>query len=226
MSIVKIDKNFGGKNLMSKKRISKRIISCFVLCALMISSIMGFAINSNAASINSRQRLDGTYVYYVSDESSLRKAINCVQDGDSIEFTNNIFCYGNLGVSKRITIDLRYYYLSFKWASYGLETHRDVTVKNGVIYGSNDSDSAVCIWNGNLKLENMSIFAGDCNSYAYYKGNGIYAYSSYSKIYMDYCYIQGGQNYQNSGIRSGKAVYGGTIISQGRGFVVVNGVCR
>ena len=197
-----------------------------MLCALIMSSIVGFEINSNAASINSRQRADGTYVYYVGDESSLRRALNYVEDGDCIEFTNNIFCYGNLGINKSITIDLRYYYICFKWASYGLETHREVNLKNGVIYGSNDSDSAVCIWNGNLRLQSMSIYAGDCNSYTYYKGNGIYAYSNSSRIYMNYCYIQGGRNYKYSGIRTGKAVYGGTIISEGMGFVAVNGVCR
>ena len=162
MSIVKIAKAFGGTNLMTKKRISKKIISCFVLCALMMSSIVGFAINSNAASLDNSQSGN---VYYAGDESSLRKAIGCARDGDCIELTDNIFCYGNLGINKSITIDFNYHYISFIWASYGLETHRDITLKNGVIYGSNDSDSAVCIWNNNLRLQNMSVYAGNCSTY-------------------------------------------------------------
>ena len=220
------------------RKVSKKIISCFMLCALMMSSIMGFAITSNAASVNSSKKTDGTHVYYVSNESSLRKALNCVRNGDCIEFTNNIVSSGTLYVSKNITVDLNYHSLRFEYTLYGLyiQVNSKATVKNGVIYGADNSRCAVEV-SGNLKLQNMSVFGGNhksgCSDWGAY-GNGIYVEYAFSKVYMNYCYIQGGNGYKKSSSndnQSGKAIYtngyrGDKIISEGMGYTAVDGICQ
>ena len=225
MSIVKIDKNFGGTNLMIKKRISKRIISCFMLCALMISSIMGFAITSNAASENNGK------VYYVGTPQELHDAAISTNDGDCIVFTNDIVCYESRYVHKNITIDFNNHSLKFRYKSRGLciDASWEVTLKNGAIYGANDSDSAVRIIGGNLNLQCMQIYGGDCKWGDYHKGNGIYSWSMFSKIRMKGCYVKGGDGYKkhdSNDNRTGKAIYGGKVIKEGMGYIAVDGICK
>ena len=225
---------------MTKKRISKKIISCFMLCALMMSSIMGFAINSNAADVdgNKSQRDNGTYIYYVGTQTSLEKAIRSARNGDCITFTDNIVCSSSISVCKNITIDFNYHSLTFtNETREGLRvlvrSNDSVTLKSGVIYGANNSDTAVYIWSGHLRLQNMSIFGGDkrgCGGY----GNGIYVTEpSWAKIYMNNCYIQGGSGYTKSSeySQSGKAIYtcgyiDVEIIREGMGYRAVDGICK
>ena len=212
------------------RKVSKKIISCFMLCALMMSSIMGFAITSNAASENSGE------VYYVNTRSSLESAVDKAHDGDCIEFTDDIVCDGNLRVSKRITIDLRYHSLTFKgmWAERGLITKNGPTLKNGVIYGADNSRSAIAVYGGELRLQNMDVFGG--NRQSDYTGSfahcyGIYAeftlpVPAYTKVYLNNCYIKGGNSYKNDNL-PGKAIFdeynGLGIISEGKGYIAVDG---
>ena len=216
---------------MSKKRISKRIISCFVLCALMISSIMGFAITSNAASISCRQRPDGTYVYYVDTQSSLGSVVRSVNDGDCIEFTDDIVYSGTICVRKNITIDFNHKSLRFINTSNGLyinvNKNKEVTLKNGVIYGANDSNSAVNARAGKVNFKCMDIYGGDCKHVDYSWGNGIYV-GVESKIYMDDCLVMGGNGYRkkdNYDIRTGKAISCGIVVSKGKGYTAIDGEC-
>ena len=209
---------------MSKKRISKRIISCFVLCALMISSIMGFAITSDAASANSGK------VYYVGTPQELNDAYCETKSGDYIVFTNDIVCYGDRYVGKNITIDFNNHSLKFKNGVDGLwiDVFGSATLRNGAIYGAPSSNSAVRICRGNLNLQCMQIYGGDSNCWRdYHYGNGIYACLSYSKIYMNSCcYIQGGNGYTKLDYRSRKAIYGGEVISEGKGYRAVDGIYK
>ena len=233
MSIVKIDKDFGGANLMIKKR----IISCFMLCALMISSIMGFAINSNAADVDSvkSQREDGTYVYYVNTESLLKNAVKSANDGDCILFTHSIICCDNLNIRRNITIDFNIHSLSFAgaFAYRGLVINSNTTLKNGSVYGATNASSAVEA-HGDIRLQNMCIFGGDRNSNwggNGGNGSGIWITRHHIKIYMDNCRIKGGHGYEKSE-QTGKAIYCSfyfknyKIISEGKGYIAVDGIYK
>ena len=215
------------------RKVSKRIISCFVLCALMISSIMGFAINSNAADLDGSksQRDDGTYVYYVGTPSSLRKAVKGANDGDCIEFTRDIVYSGTLYVSKNITIDFNYKSLRFINTSNGLfvkvDKSKEVTLKNGAIYGANDSNSAVYVRTGKVNFKCMDIYGGDCKYIDYSWGNGIYVCRD-AEIHLDGCLVMGGSGYRRGSyydVQIGRAIYGSKIISEGNGYTEIDGEC-
>ena len=213
---------------MTKERISKKIISCFMLCALMMSSIMGFAISSNAAVVDGSQ---GGKAYYVGTPWELNDAYLKAQDGDYIVFTNDIVCSGNRYVYKNIIIDFDYHSLKFTGGSDGLyiSVSRNATLRNGAIYGANDSNSAVRICGGNLNLECMWIYGGDCKYCSYNNGNGIYSNYSYNNIHMNGCCVKGGNGYRkgyNYNNQTGKAIYGGKVIKEGMGYIAVDGACK
>ncbi len=213
---------------MSKKRISKRIISCFVLCALMISSIMGFAINSNAASVNDSQ---GGKTYCVDKQSSLGEALRNSNDGDCIEFTDDIVYSGTIYVNKNITIDFNSKSLRFMNTSNGLyinvDKSKEVTLKNGSIYGASDSNSAVHARAGKVNFKCMNVYGGDCKHVDYSWGNGIYVCRD-AEIHLDDGLVMGGNGYRRRDsydIQTGEAIYGSKVISEGNGYTAINGEC-
>ena len=217
------------------RKVSKKIISCFVLCALMISSIMGFAITSNAADVDSGkiQREDGTYVYYVNTQSSFGKAVRNANDGDCIEFTDDVVYSGAIFVRKNITIDFKGSALRFVDTSSGLNIDVDkskgITLKNGAIYGANDSNSAVYIYDGKVSLKCMEVYGGNCKNADYYSGFGIFGESRFKEgrwiapeVYMDDCYIRGGNGYKARGM-AGYPTSHIEIISEGKGYTEIRG---
>ena len=218
------------------RKVSKKVISCFMLCALMMSIIMGFAINSNAADLDGSksQRDDGTYVYYVGTPSSLRKAVKGANDGDCIEFTRDIVYSGTLYVSKKIKIDFNLNSLKFINTLNGLYINvgkgKGITLKNGTIYGANDSNSAVYVNESKVNLKCMEIYGGDCKRTDYYWGNGIYV-DYESSIYMNDCFVMGGNGYKskNDGHyrTAGAAIsYKYGVTSDGKGYAQKDGVCK
>ncbi len=218
------------------RKVSKKVVSCFMLCALMMSSIMGFAINSNAADVDGSkiQREDGTYVYYVDTQSSLGEATRSANDGDCIEFTKDIVCSGIICVHKDITIDFNSKSLRFINTVDGLCINANgcekMTLKNGAIYGDNDSNSAVYVCGGPVRFKCMEIYGGDCKKADYYLGNGIYVDNN-STIYMDDCFITGGNGYKNNSDycfrTTGLAIRNrGKVIKEGRGYERKEGMCK
>ena len=214
-------------------KVSKKIISCFMLCALMMSSVIGFAINSNAADMDGirNQREDGTYVDCVNTQSSLGKAVRSANDGDCIEFIDDIVYCGSLYVNKDITIDFNDNSLRFINTSNGLyvnvDKSKEVTLKNGAIYGADDSNSTVHACDGKVNLKCMDIYGGDCKHVDYYWGNGIYVCPQ-SQICLDDCLVMGGNGYRkkdNYDTRTCKAIFYGKIISEGKGYTAIDGEC-
>ena len=238
MNTVKTVKDFGGIDLMSKKRISKKIISCFMLCALVMSSVMGLAINSNAASVDN---FDNVCMYYVSNERSLRNAVKRSIDGDSIIFTGDITCSGDLKVTNDVNFDFKGHSLKFIKSVNGLilQGNRKITLEGGDIYASEDSNSAVSLHSGAVSFKYMKVYGGNCSGYGTgdkgghyikYYGNALYCKSDELDVFVDGCYFQGGNGY-SKGIfrpsRTGKAIYGASILYVGTdGYVAVNGEYR
>lgn len=223
---------------MSKKRISKKIISCFILCALMMSSAIGFAINSNAASKND---FDNVCIYYVNNESSLKSAAKRAVDGDSIIFTGDIICNGDLKVTNDVNFNFRGHSLRFIKSANGLvlEGNNRINLECGDIYASKDSDSAVSIRSGDVSFEHMKVYGGDCSGYGTeekgghyirYYGNAVYCKSEKINVFVDGCYFQGGNGYSRGvfkPLRTGKAIYGVSILYVGTdGYNAVNGTYR
>ena len=227
-----------GTNLMSKKRISKKIISCFMLCALMMSSAIGLAINSNAASEND---FGNVCMYYVNNESSLRSAVKRAVDGDSIIFTGDITCNDDLKVTNDVNFNFRNHSLKFMKSANGLvlEGNKKITLEAGDIYASEDSDSAVSIHSGDVEFEHMRVYGGNCSGYGTedngghyikYYGNAVYCKSDKISVFVDGCYFQGGNGYSKGVFkpsRTGKAIYGVNILYVGTdGYIAVNGQYR
>ena len=223
---------------MSRKRISKKIISCFMLCALMMSSIIGLEINSNAASENDPNNV---CMYYVNNESSLRSAVKRSLDGDSIIFTGDITCIGDLKVTNDVNFNFRNHSLKFMKSANGLilEGNKKFTLQSGDIYAGQDSDSAVSIHSGDVNFEHMKVYGGNCSGYGtedqgghYWKyyGNAVYCKSEKINVFVDGCYFQGGNGYSKgifNSSRTGKAIYGISILYVGTdGYNAVNGEYR
>ena len=210
------------------KKVSKKTISCFMLCALMMSSIMGFAINSNAASGDDYSNPD---FYYVDSEKSLKEAIKKSKDGDSINFTEDITCKGDLRVSKSIVIIPNHHSLSFVEAKNGIVVleNKNVELWFGSIYGAEDSNSAINVRSGSVKLRYMNVFGGNCKNHDWLNyGNAIYCSSKTSVVDVYFSTIAGGNGY-SKGIfnpsRTCKAIYGGTKVI-GRYVKEIDGIYR
>mgnify|MGYP004518054119 CR=1 FL=1 len=223
---------------MSKKRISKKIISCFMLCALVMSSAIGLAINSNAASKND---VDNVCIYFVNNEKWLKSAVERAVDGDSIIFTNDVIYNGDLKVTKDINFDFANHSLKFIKSVNGLvlEGNNKINLKSGDIYASKDSNSAVSIRSGDVSFEHMKVYGGDCSGYGTdekgghyvkYYGNAVYCKSDKISVFVDGCYFQGGNGYSKGVFkpsRTGKAIYGVNILYVGTdGYKAVNGEYR
>ena len=104
---------------------------------------------------------------------------------------------------------------------------------NGNIYGDIDSDSAIYVDSGDLRMYNCSVYAGNCVKHnILYYGNALYCNSDYSRVALDSVYLQGGSGYSR-GIfnpsRTGKAIYrsgSAEIYAVGNGYSTCNGQYR
>ena len=219
-----------------------------MLCALMMSSVVGFAINSNAAStdtlnIEKSGNIGNVDVcmYYVSNESSLRSALKRAVDEDWIIFTENITCQGDLKVASDVTLDFSGHSLKFVKSVHGLVIagNTRVNLKSGDIYANEDSDSAVSIRSGDVNFKYMRVYGGNCSGYGtekngghYWKyyGNAVYCKPDNNNVFVNGCYFQGGNGYSKgifNSSRTGKAVYGVNILYVGTdGDSAVNGEYR
>ena len=214
------------------KKSLKKVLSVLVVGVLMITSIVGFSVTSFAASDSSEDSVSASSsycVFNVGTESELRNALNCANSGDCIQFYNDIEVSRTLYVNNAVTINLNYHSLKFVYSSDGLVINSGyrncVYLWNGRVHASVDSDAAVSVRRGDLSVYNCSIYAGDSQYYRSYAGNAIYCSSSFSQIWLDYVYLQGGNGYRYSS-RAGKAIYSySQVYSIGSGYTVVNGNC-
>ena len=193
-----------------------------------MSSIIGLAINSNAASGDDYSSPD---FYYVGSEESLKEAIKKSKDGDSINFTENITCKGDLEISGSIEINLNHHSLNFVEAKNGMVVleNKDVELSFGKIYGAEDSNSAINVRSGRVNLSYMTIFGGNCkNHYWLNYGNAIYCSSKISVVDVYFSTVIGGNGY-SKGIfnpsRTCKAIYGG-VKTIGRYGKEIDGIYR
>ena len=222
-----------------KKRF-KKVLSALMVCALMVVSVVGFSVNSFAAVDSSDDAVSTSssyHVYYVGTESELRSALLWSNSGDYIQFSNDISVTGNIDVMKSVTIDLRYHSLVFNNSVKGLiintGSSNRANLYNGRVYASVDSDAAVSVRSGDLRVYNCSIYAGDCNQHEIlYYGNALYCDSRSSNIYLDYVYLQGGNGYSKgffNSSRTGKAIYlayaGSGVYAIGGGYTFLDGKC-
>ena len=229
----------GEKELIMKKGL-KKVLSVLVVGALMVTSIVGFSVTSFAASDSSEDSVSDSSsyrVYYVGTESELRSALIWSNPGDYIQFSNDISVSGNLYVNKSVTINLNYHSLIFYNSVKGLTITTGnlnrVNLYNGCVYASVDSDAAVSVRSGDLRVYNCSLFAGDCNQHEIlYYGNALYCNSISSRIYLDYVYLQGGNGYSRGSLnssRTGKAIYlayaGSGVYAVGSGYTFLDGKC-
>ena len=209
-----------------------------MVCSLMVASVVGFSVNSFAASDSSDNEVSASSsycVYYVGTALELRSALSRANSGDYIQFYNDIRVTGSLYVRKNITIDLCYHSLVFSNDAKGLRIDSGcsnlVNLYNGRVYASVDSDSAICVMSGDLRVYNCSIYAGNCDRYSTrYYGNALYCDSVSSNVYLDYVYLQGGNGYRRGySSRTGKAVYlayaGSAVYAVGSGYTFLDGVC-
>ena len=219
----------------------KKDLSVLMVGALMVTSIVGFNINSFAAS-NSSECLasdDSNYhVYNVSTEEELKNALLWANSGDYIQLSSDIRVSGNLEVANSVTIDLDNHSLMFAGSVRGLVIDSGylnrVCVYNGCICGDIDSDAAVYVQSGDLRVYNCSIYAGNCYRHnILYYGNALCCASKSSTITLEEVYLQGGNGYSKGIInpsRTGKAIYfscaGSELLSLGKGYTVLNGQCK
>ncbi len=222
-----------------KKRF-KKVLCALMVCALMVVSVGGFSVNSFAAVDSSDDAVSASSsyrVYYVGTESELRSALLWSNSGDYIQLYSDIRVTGNIDVMKGVTIDLRYHSLIFNNGVKGLIINTGYSNRanlyNGRVYASVDSDAAVSVRSGDLRVYNCSIYAGDCNQHEMlYYGNALYCDSTSSRIYLDYVYLQGGNGYSRGFFnpsRTGKAIYlayaGSGVYAIGSGYTFLDGKC-
>ncbi len=222
-----------------KKRF-KKVLCALMVCALMVVSVVGFSVNSFAAVDSSDDAVSASSsyrVYYVGTESELRSALLWSNSGDYIQLYSDIRVTGNIDVMKGVTIDLRYHSLIFNNGVKGLIINTGYSNRanlyNGRVYASVDSDAAVSVRSGDLRVYNCSIYAGDCNQHEMlYYGNALYCDSTSSRIYLDYVYLQGGNGYSRGFFnpsRTGKAIYlayaGSGVYAIGSGYTFLDGKC-
>ena len=222
-----------------KKRF-KKVLCALMVCALMVVSVGGFSVNSFAAVDSSDDAVSASSsyrVYYVGTESELRSALLWSNSGDYIQLYSDIRVTGNIDVMKGVTIDLRYHSLIFNNGVQGVIINTGYSNRanlyNGRVYASVDSDAAVSVRSGDLRVYNCSIYAGDCNQHEMlYYGNALYCDSTSSRIYLDYVYLQGGNGYSRGFFnpsRTGKAIYlayaGSGVYAIGSGYTFLDGKC-
>ena len=211
----------------------KKVLSALMVCALMVTSIVGFSVTSFAAVDSSDDAVSDSSsyrVFNVGTESELRSALSRAWSGDYIQFSNDIKVNGNLYVYRSVTINLNYHSLKFESSSDGLvirSGYRNcVYLWNGRVHADVDSNAAVYVRYGDLSVYNCSIYAGDGQYYRSYAGNAIYCSSGSSRIWLDYVYLQGGNGYSYSS-RAGKAIYSySPVYSIGSGYTFLDGKCR
>ena len=213
----------------------KKVLSVLVVGALMITSIVGFSVTSFAVSDSSEDSVSDSSsyrVYYVGTESELRSALSRARSGDYIQFYNDIKVNRNLYVYRPVTINLNYHSLKFVNSSDGLIidawslNNYCVYLWNGRVHADVDSDAAIYVRGGDLSVYNCSIYAGDSKYYRSRKGNAIYCSSSFSKIWLDYVYLQGGSGYDGYSSGIGKAIYSySPVYSIGSGYTFLDGKC-
>lgn len=227
----------------------KKILSTLVSLALVVTSVIGFSVNSFAASdLTADFSENTTYgintsskVYCVGTEQELRSAINVCRPNEYIKFCNNIEVKDMLCIGKNysaiLTIDLNGYSLRFNKSVNGLVIDRGpyncVHLCNGNIYGDIDSNSAICIESGDLRMYNCSVYAGNCVKHnILYYGNALYCNSECSRVALDSVYLQGGSGYSKgifNKVRTGKAIYRAAateIYSIGKGYTYCDGQYR
>lgn len=232
-----------------KGKFLKKVLSTLVALALIVTSVIGFSVTSSAASdVTAGFSENAIYsmntsgkVYCVGTESELRNAINVCRPNEYIKFCDNIEVKGNLCIknaySAILMIDLNGYSLRFNKSVKGLIIDRGsyncIHICNGRIYGDIDSDSAIYIESGDLRMYNCSIYAGNCVKHnILYYGNALYCNSDCSRVALDSVYLQGGSGYSKGVFnksRTGKAIYRAAateIYSIGKGYTYCDGRYR
>ncbi len=232
-----------------KGKFLKKVLSTLAALALIVTSVIGFSVTSSAASdVTAGFSEDAICsmntsgkVYCVGTESELRNAINVCRPNEYIKFCDNIEVKDKLYIGKNysaiLTIDLNGYSLRFNKSVNGLVIDRGpyncVHLCNGSVYGDIDSNSAICLESGDLRIYNCSIYAGNCVKHnILYYGNALYCNSECGRVALDSVYLQGGDGYSKGVFnksRTGKAIYRAAateIYSVGKGYTYCDGQYR
>lgn len=205
------------------KKIFKKVLISFMVVAVVAGSIGCFGINSNAASVQ-----------YVSTEDELTQALcNHENNEDHIILTNDIEVQGDLYISWGVNLDLQGYSIQFNNSIYGLicNTNADqsLCIRNGNIYGAEDSNSAIYVMAGNLGMVDVQVFGGDNQNFRFWAhGHALCCTAKGSTMFFNGVELRGGNGYACADSRRGHALYirdnSSKIYALGNGYRLIDGI--
>ncbi len=141
----------------------------------------------------------------MSTETELKDALKIYRysfDDISIRLKDNITVSGDLDLGKEsLTLDLNYHSLSFVNSENGIiidiYSWSEINIKNGFIFGADDSHSALNPREGKINITNVSIYGGKKCSSSAKGGHAISLKNSYSwtKVCLNYVLLVGGKGY-------------------------------